>query len=475
MDDKAVFWDLRKRLEQYGQGHLLAFWNQLDERHRSGLAGQIERLDLQEIERWVDKYIHKWADTAVTADFEPPSSYGLVAPDQAQRRKYSRAIELGEELLAGGRVAAFVVAGGQGTRLGLDGPKGDFPVSAVKGKTLFRLFAEKISATGRRYGVRLPWYVMTSPMNYEQTVAIFRSNGFYGLPEEDVFIFQQGTLPNFGFDGRILLADKALIARSPDGHGGSLKALHTSGALEDMRRRAVELISYFQVDNPLVKVFDPLFIGLHRLDGAEMSSKALIKAGPAEKVGNFCLADGKVRVIEYSDLPNELAEKRRPDGSLVYNLGNPAIHMIDVGFVERLNKKGFSLPLHRAVKKIAHIDMAGRRIEPTEPNGVKLERFVFDALPLAKGSVILEIAREQEFAPVKNAGGTDSPDTSRQLMVNQAADWLQWAGVKVPRKSDGSLDCVIEISPGFAMNKEQVRAGREQIPAIKAKDKVYLG
>jgi UDP-N-acetylglucosamine/UDP-N-acetylgalactosamine diphosphorylase len=377
-------------------------------------------------------------------------------------------------LISRGKVAALTVAGGQGTRLGFDGPKGNFPISPVRHKTLFRIFAETIRAVAQRYGATCPWYVMTSPMNHTQTVGIFRADNYYGLDAKDIFIFQQGTLPNFAFDGRILLEDKARIARSPDGHGGCIRALARSGALADMKRRGVEFISYWQVDNPLVKLFDPLFIGLHALAGAEMSSKAVIKNEPKEKVGNFCLIDGKVTVIEYSDLPDELAERRRPDGSLVFELGSIAIHIISTGFVEKLNTEGHSLPLHRAVKKIAHVDLQGHRVEPKQPNGIKLESFIFDALPVARESIILQISRTEQFAPVKNAAGEDSVEVTRRMMVERAAAWLESAGVTVPRQPDGSVDCLLEIAPSFALDQADVPAKRDQIPPLKPGDKLYL-
>ncbi|MHC4806876.1 MAG: UTP--glucose-1-phosphate uridylyltransferase, partial [Planctomycetota bacterium] len=381
----------------------------------------------------------------------------------------------GRKLISTGKVAAFVVAGGQATRLEFDGPKGDFPISPVKNKTLFQIFAETITAVSQKYRAICPWYVMASPLNHARTIEIFRSNHYYGLDEKDVFIFQQGTLPNFSFDGKILLANKANIVSSPDGHGGSLKALYESGALDDMKRRGVEFLSYFQVDNPLVNIFDPLFIGLHALDKAEMSSRAVIKTGPYEKVGNFCLIDGRLTVIEYSDLPDEPAEKRNPDGSLVFELGSIAIHIISTSFAEKLNAKGFSLPLHRAVKKIPHIDRQGNPVEPDRPNGVKLESFVFDALPLASKSIILQTLREEEFAPTKNATGVDSVETTRQMMVARAADWLESAGVSIPKKPDGSADCLIEIAPGFAPEKNDIKEKLNQIPKIKPGDRIYLG
>jgi len=495
MITRKNFEKIRKLLKRHNQSHLLAFWEQLNTAQRRNLRAQIEQLDFSKTDDWVANCIKKPTSAAIPADFAPAWAYNLNPATPEQKRKYAQARELGKELISTGKVAALVVAGGQGTRLGFDGPKGNFPISPVKNKRLFQIFAETIAAASEKYQTVCPWYVMTSPSSYAETGEIFCSNDYYGLKESDVFVFQQGTLPNFSFDGRILLADKANIACSPDGHGGSLKALYKSGAVEDMKRRGVKFLSYWQVDNPLVNIFDPLFIGLHVLDEAEMSSKALIKAGPKEKIGNFCLVDGKVTVIEYSDFPDELAEKRNPDGSLVFELGSIAIHIINTSFVEKLNTGGFSelktslfskrhreppppapvsLPLHRAVKKIPHIDQEGKLAEPTEPNGIKLESFVFDALPLASKSIILETLRSEEFSPVKNATGIDSAESAREMIVARAAGWLESAGVTIPRKADGSVDCLIEIAPSFALEKDDIKAKLNQIPEIKPMDKVYL-
>ena len=475
MTDGNELEEIARQLRNHHQEHLLAFWPQLDLRQRQELLDQIRELDLAKVDEWVQRLVKSTPEPAVArTDFEPATSYGPEPGSPAEQRKYKKAIELGEKLISQGKVAGMVVAGGQGTRLGFDGPKGNFPITPVKQKTHFRIFAETIQAVTQQYGATCPWYVMTSPMNHTQTIAIFEDNNYYGLDAKDVFIFQQGTLPNFDFDGRILLEDKPRLARSPDGHGGCIRALARSGALADMARRGVEYLSYWQVDNPLVRLFDPLFIGLHALDGAEMSSRAVIKNSPKEKVGNFCLVDGKVTVIEYSDLPDELAEKRRPDGSLVFELGSIAIHIISTRFVEKLNIEAYSLPLHKAVKKIPHLDPKGNRIEPRQPNGVKLESFIFDALPLARESVILDIVRSEQFAPVKNATGEDSVEVTRRMMVERAAAWLESAGVKIPRKPDGSVDCTIEIAPSFALDQADVPAKRDRIPAIHPGDQVYL-
>jgi len=473
--EKSTVENVRETLRRHGQGRLMAFWEQLDAAQRDGLLRQIEQLDLARIDYYVAKYVKSCVSTSLKGDFEPAPSYAPSPSDAEQERKYAQAKKSGQDLISSGKVAAFVVAGGQATRLGFDAPKGDFRISPVKNKTLFRLFAEYITAAAEKYHSVCPWYIMTSPLNHAETKLIFESNAYYGLQQEDVFMFQQGTLPNFDFDGKILLADKNTIASSPDGHGGSLKALYRSGAVDDMKRRGIEYVSYFQVDNPLINIFDPLFIGLHVLDKAEMSSKALLKTGPKERVGNFCIIDGKITVIEYSDLPDELAEKQNPDGSLLFELGSIAIHMISRGFIERLNARGdSSLPLHRAVKKIPYINDRGELVEPDEPNGVKLETFVFDALPLAANSIILQTDRSEEFAPIKNATGVDSPETSREMIIARSAAWLESAGVKVPRKPDNSPDCIIEIAPSFAIEKDDVRQNRGRIPEIKPGDTLYL-
>jgi UDP-N-acetylglucosamine/UDP-N-acetylgalactosamine diphosphorylase len=471
MSTQKNYEKIKKLLKNHHQGHLLAFWDQLNRVQRQHLLAQIRQLDLEKIDFWVTNYVKNLASATIDTDITPAFSYSPVPAGPQQKRKYSTAIKLGEELISAGKVAAFVVAGGQGTRLKFDGPKGDFPISPVRNKTFFQIFAETIAAASKKYQTVCPWYIMTSPLNYGQTIKIFRKNNYYGLGKKNVFIFQQGTLPNFSATGKILLADKANIACSPDGHGGSIKALYHSGALKDMKRRGIEYMSYWQVDNPLINIFDPLFIGLHVLEKAEMSSKALIKAGPKEKVGNFCLIGGRVTVIEYSDMPDELAEKRNPDGSLLFELGSIAIHIINRTFVENLNKNDFSLPLHRAVKKIPHISRKGKAVKS---KGIKLESFVFDALLLASKSVILQTIRSEEFAPTKNATGVDSVKTTRQMMVARAANWLESAGVIIPRKPNGSVDCLLEIAPSFALEKEDIKEKLSQIPKIKPKAKVYI-
>ena len=307
------------------------------------------------------------------------------------------------------------------------------------------------------------------------TRAFWQERGYCGMRPDDVMLFPQEQMPAMGFDGKVLLERKDSLALSPNGHGGSLMALWKSGAIADMKKRGITQISYFQVDNPIVRCIDPQFIGLHDIDGAQMSSKMLPKAYPKEKLGNFCLIDGKMTVIEYSDLPDELAEQRLPNGELRFRAGSIALHAIRCDFVETLNKGGFALPFHRAEKKVPCMDLdTGQPIEPAQPNAIKLETFVFDALPFTSKSIIYETDRQDEFAPIKGADGIDCPATSAATTTARNAAWLEKAGVKVPRKADGTPDCVIEIASSFALYLEDVAAKKDRVPEIHAGDQVFL-
>lgn len=460
--------NLVQMCNKHNQKHLFNFWQKLSEQQKKSLLEQIANVEWQNIDTWIENYIKRDDFVEIPTNFEPSPYYPAEPLNDKMAEKYAEAHKLGSRLIQQGKVAAFMVAGGQGTRLGYDGPKGNFPISPIRNKTLFQIFAENIIAAQNKYKSVIPWYIMTSPLNNAETIKIFQDNNYYGLKKEDVFFFIQGTMPNFDFQGRILLSDLDTIACSPDGHGGSLKALYKSGAIADMQKRNVEQISYFQVDNPLINIIDPLFIGLHAIDNAQMSSKTLKKAYPKEKVGNFCLVNGRVCVIEYSDLPDELAEKTNADGSLVFELGSIAIHIISTDFVEKLNKQGFALPFHRAIKKIPFIDDNGKLVNPTEPNGIKLETFVFDALPLAKKSIIFETLREQEFAPVKNAQGADSPEVTKKMMAQRDKNWIKNAGITVPDS------CTVEISPLFAISNEDIKDKVSKLPKFEADKQYYI-
>jgi len=468
---------IRQRLEAHGQQHLLQYYDDLRPERQEALLEQIDRIDFDELDELIEQFVRNAPEFTLPEQIEPPPIVPAHPSTDADKQLHADARQRGEQLLSEGKVAAFVVAGGQGTRLGYEGPKGCFEATPIAHKPLFQVFGEQILAARRRWGKPIPWYIMTSPANDVPTRTFLRQHKYYGLPEEDVFFFEQGTMPALSLDGKVLLAKTNRLALSPDGHGGSLKALRASGALEDMARRGIELISYFQVDNPLLRCIDPLFLGLHSLSNAEMSAKALPKRDPMEKLGNFCLVDGKVRVIEYSDMPEQLARQCAEDGRLRFRAGSIAIHVLSREFVERLTADGkCQLPWHRAVKKVPYIGEDGQRVEPDEPNAVKLEMFVFDAMPLASQTAILETIRSEEFSPIKNAEGEDSPASSLHDQVRRAAAWFEQAGVAVPRDADGQIAAALEISPLFADSAEVLR---ERIdPAdleIAAGANVYIG
>lgn len=464
---------LRNTWESAGQGQLFRFFDTLDAAGKQRLAGQLEALDPKHLAELAETYVRRRPPVSIPNDIRPVKAFPRE-PGPDQRKLYEEARVRGEQLLREGKVAAFLVAGGQGTRLGYDGPKGEFPVTPLRHKPLFQVFAEQLMAYGRDYGKPVPWYIMTSDANDAQTRAFFKQHNFFGLNPQDVFIFQQGMMPAFGADGRLLLGEKSSLALSPDGHGGSLRALHRSGALADMRKRGIEHLSYFQVDNPLVHVIDRLFLGLHDLSGSEMSSKTIPKAGPLEKVGNFVEADGVVQVIEYSDLPEELAKQTNPDGSLRFNEGSIAIHALRVSFVDRLNASGnLNLPWHRADKKVPFVDDSGNIVKPDKPNAVKLEQFVFDAIPLAKNAIVYTTDRAEEFSPVKNAEGVDSPATCRRDQIRRSARWLKSAGIEVPTK-DGEPNATLEISPLFATSAEQLRQRTLGMTRVRPGESLYF-
>ena len=455
--------EIRERLEAAGQEHLLRFYDDLDEAGRRNLLRRLAGIDWSRVPGWVEEYVRNEPSFAPQGELAPAPYYPRDPESSRRRWDRERFRSAGEELLRAGKVAAFTVAGGQGTRLGFDGPKGCYPGGAVSEQPLFACLAEWILAARKRYGAAIPWCVMTSPLNHDATIEFFRKHDWLGLGEDEVIVFNQGVMPSFEKEtGRVLLAAPDEPATNPDGHGGSLKALSESGAIDELARRGVEHISYTQIDNPIVRVIDPVFLGLHATaedSSAEMSSKMLAKAEPGEKVGVFCVQGGKLGMIEYSDLPEELAEQRDESGDLRFNAGNPAIHVLGVEFVRGLNESGggFALPFHRAVKKVAHVDLeSGERVEPKEPNAVKLETFVFDALPLAERPLVLETDRIDEFAPIKNASGNDSAATSAAIQTERAARWLERRGVRVPRSEDGSPECVLEISPLTATRPEEL-------------------
>ncbi len=430
------FRELHAALAAHGQEGVLRFWEELDAAGRERLEGDVRSLDLDLLDRLIDTLVRGREEPVDTDGIDP------VEPDPAPS---AEAIAEGEDALSRGAVGVVIVAGGQGTRLGFDGPKGCYPIGPVTDRSLFQIHCEKVAALGRRYGATPPLYVMTSEDNHAATERFLADHDGFGL--QHLRLFRQGTMPAVDAgSGAVLLAARDRIALSPDGHGGTLRALLHTGCLDEMRDRGIETVFYLQVDNPLIAVGDPGFVGAHRMAGAEVSSKVVRKTDPAEKVGVVAARDGRQLVIEYSDLPDRLAEQRRAGGGLAFAAGSIALHVFAREFADRVAATA-ELPFHRALKRVSYVDEGGNPVEPTDPNAVKFEQFIFDTLPLARRSLVLETSREGEFEPLKNAQGPSSPETVRQRLSDAAADLMEAAGAVVSRTPDGSAAVPIELSP----------------------------
>lgn len=433
--------EAEKMLKNCGQAHVLAYWKKLGKKEREALLAQIATIDAESLER---------CRAALEKGAEVPDSSKGVAPKVAELRgsALKRAIAAGEKELRAGRVAALLVAGGQGSRLGFDGPKGCYPIGPITGEPLFYFHARKILARSIRYGAAIPFYVMTSEMNNAATVQCFEENDYFGLNPDDVFFFTQGMWPGMTKDGKIILDAPGHIFMSPDGHGGLLAALKRSGALADMKKRGIKSVFFFQVDNPLVEIADPAFVGHHVLEKSEYSLKLCAKRDPYEKVGMPMRFGKTFRMVEYTEMTDEQCNRRAKNGKLYFLYGSPAIHVFDRAFLEREASK--AMPLHLAFKKIPMVGEDGRIVKPSEPNGYKFEKFIFDILPNARRAAFVAFDQKDEFSPVKNAEGGDSPATCKADLQAKWSKWLQAAGVTVQE------GVPVEIDPVYALDAADI-------------------
>jgi UDP-N-acetylglucosamine/UDP-N-acetylgalactosamine diphosphorylase len=452
MDDSSTYREVRQKAAAHGQGHSFAFWDGLSDDERHTLVGQVQLIDFELIEQLFRNVGNTNRFAALTQNAQPPQAIRLV--DKHDQISVDKALAAGEQALRRGEVGAILVAGGQGSRLGFNHPKGMYPIGPVSQASLFQILFEKLLAVGRRYGVAIPIYLMTSSTTHEETADYLQANRNFGLSSENVSLFCQGVMPAVdSASGKILLAGKGEVALSPDGHGGMLAALVRSGGLADIERRGLKHLFYFQVDNPLVEMCDPLFLGHHILAHSEASTLAIAKTDPLERVGNIVQLDGRTQIIEYSDLPAEVAGQRNADSSLCFWAGNTAVHAFAVEFLNRVSPDQLQLPFHIALKKVPYIDGQGCSVEPAEPNAFKFERFIFDLLPAAERAIVVETDARRTFAPVKNPPGAakDSPDTCRAAMMALHREWLTAAGAKI----DSNVP--VEVSPLFALDEKELR------------------
>ena len=450
---------LLELLTPFGQEHLLAFWDELSESSRQNLAEQIQNVDFEQITE-----LYKNRDAVVDVEpfslrgKEPPAyKLGILSDGNPSRNE---AIAIGEKAISSGKYAVVLVAGGQGTRLGFDHPKGMYPIGPVSGATLFQIHLHKTLAVAKKYNVAVPICIMTSPATHDETVAFLDQNDWFGISQSNRFIFSQGTMPAVDLEtGKILLAAKDSLTLGPDGHGGMLAAINRKNSsgepsiLEQLHDRGIENLFYFQVDNPFVDICNPEFIGYHISSVSELTSQVIRKKNPTDRVGNIVELDGKLHVIEYSDIPQSLAEKRLPDGSLAIWAGSIAVHQFNIGFLSRVAPIASALPFHIARKKVAYVAANGEMVYTKDPNAIKFERFIFDLMPSAKNAVVVEVDIPHNYGPLKNAPGspTDSPETVKSQLIALHTEWLRQVGATVVAGT------AVEISPLTALNADDLR------------------
>jgi len=433
-------------LEENRQHYILRHYHGLSPEKKKSFLRDLHGLDLKLV---FDLHKKFSAEGGIGRPFQeicpaPIVNIPRTPPEIGAREEANR---LGERLIRGNQVAILIVAGGQGSRLGFEGPKGKFPITPVKKKSLFQLFVETAKAISLRYEALIPLLIMTSQENRQESQQFFEFHNFFGLNGDTVYFFEQEMLPTLTPEGQLILADDTHLLVNPDGHGGSLKALYESGLLENLIQQGFTELFYSQVDNPLVRIADPVFIGHHKREGAEISTKVVRRREPEEKVGIYGAVNGKPAIVEYSDFHPEEYRALDGQGNIRHWAGNIAVHMISLSFIRRLNLHGFALPYHRAVKDVEALGLDGKRA--TIPSW-KFETFVFDSIPFASKTCCLEVIREEEFSPVKNQKGNDSPDTARAAMNRLHRSWLQEAGAVL------APEARVEISPLYALDKEEL-------------------
>ena len=434
-------------LRKHEQTHLLRFWSDLNEAEQSRLVDQIEAIDFEQVSVLSQAKKTSQVLQELASKAGPPQA--IRKGDNTNKQQVD---QLAEDALSMGKVGVVLVAGGQGTRLGFPHPKGMLEIGPISKRTLFQFHIDQLKAISKRYRCEIPIYVMTSPATHEETVKYFEEADHFGISTDNLHLFCQGTMPAVDAKtGRVLMSEVGEISLSPDGHGGMLEAFQKSGCFDHAKNRGIEQIFYFQVDNPLVAICDVDLLGRHLLEESELTTQVVAKKNPEDRVGNVVEVDGTTMVIEYSDLPLEVANQRNADGSLKLWAGNIAVHVFDLQFLERMTTELNALPFHVAKKKVRYVDADGNSIDPVEPNAIKFERFIFDLLPLAKNAIVVETDEKRRFAPVKNASSasSDTPETARAAIVRESRLIIESAGGIV------DPDVIVEINPLFALDSDE--------------------
>ncbi|KAK2819403.1 hypothetical protein Q5P01_024964 [Channa striata] len=453
------FEQVKKTLERTGQSHVLQFWPELCGEDRDTFLHEISQLDLQGLKDHCEQAAK--AATAPPAcldqDIEPVHPQVIGSIKRSGRTTLAEWENEGLLQISQNRVGVLLLAGGQGTRLGVQYPKGMYNVGLPSGKTLYQIQAERIHKIQELANVKhgskctIPWYIMTSEFTLGPTKKFFKENNYFFLEPSNIIMFEQRMIPAVTFDGKVILQGKGRIAMAPDGNGGLYQALVDNKVLEDMKIRGVEYLHVYCVDNILVKMADPVFIGFCVSKGADCGAKVVKKMCPAEPVGVVCRVRGVSQVVEYNEIRPETAKVRGPDGELIYTAGNICNHFFSRTFLQDVAEKFIGqLKQHVAIKKVPYVDMCGNQVKPTKPNGIKMEKFVFDVFPFSRNFVVFEVVREDEFSPLKNADGaaTDTPTTARNALLAQHCRWATAAGATLLDEQGNTLLPTSRVSPG---------------------------
>ena len=400
--------EIKKTLVKYNQEQLLVNYKNMNQKDKEKLLSEIENIDFGFMNS-----LYKDAKKELTFKDEKIESIDCTEKDRLPKEEKETYDKIGTEKIKAGKLAVVTMAGGQGTRLGHSGPKGTFKLNVGKEMSLFEILCKTLKEAKEKYGVYVHWYIMTSNQNNKETVEFFEKNNYFNYPKEKVTFFIQGELPMVGLDGKLLVDENGFVKLASDGHGGVFESMDKSGVLEQMKNEGIEWVFVGGVDNVLVKMVDNTLIGLAESKNCLAAGKSLIKANEKEKVGVFCMRNGKPSVIEYSEISDELAELKDENGELVYSESHILCNMFNMKRLEMISKN--KLPYHVAKKKANYMNEKGEIITAKEPNAYKFESFIFDAFTSLDSMVIMRVKREEEFAPVKNAEGVDSPETATKL------------------------------------------------------------
>ncbi len=404
--------DIENLLKTYNQEHIVKMLNNLDGDAKDKLIRQIEKIDFEQL-------TELYENTKKEIEIKENKIEAIEYADKEKLTEEQRNIynQKGEEIIKNGKYAVVTMAGGQGTRLGHDGPKGTFKLDVYgKGKYIFEILTETLKEANKKYGVTIPWYIMTSKENHEATQNFLEKNNYFGYDKNNIILFQQGELPLLSLDGKLLMGKDMKIKEASDGNGGVFSSLRSTGALADMKERGIEWVFIGGVDNVLAKLVDSTLLGMTIYKGLQIGSKSVVKANPHEKVGVFCKMNEHPKVIEYSELPSNMAEEVDSNGELRYGESNIACHLFSIDAVDKISKE--VLIYHTAIKKNSYMDENGKEVIPDDVNTYKFEAFIFDAFDLFDDMAVLRVKREEEFAPVKNKEGADSPKTAKELYEN---------------------------------------------------------